>query len=256
MITRAPRPKGNFYILNKEISEDRRLTWAARGLLVFLLGKPDHWKVSVPALTQETASASKQLKRDGLWGLLRELEATGYCRRTQTRFPNGKMSGMDYAIGEGQPLTPSSVPAEPCTANPTLVSIDGEVRIDVAASIEKKKESAGAKSKITFDKKSGEFCNITAEQHAFWSNVGSASDIDEEIARAACWLIATPLPMMSRYDKFLDEWMSKAARERAANCVNRDVQTATIGCSLLDCTDDPFSPLVQHRYSTETERHE
>lgn len=30
MITRAPRPTSNFYLLDKAISEDKRLGWAAR----------------------------------------------------------------------------------------------------------------------------------------------------------------------------------------------------------------------------------
>lgn len=28
-IIRAPRPEGNFYLLNKSISEDQRLSWAS-----------------------------------------------------------------------------------------------------------------------------------------------------------------------------------------------------------------------------------
>ncbi|RQY86714.1 hypothetical protein [Burkholderia stagnalis] len=34
MIIRAPRPTSAFYILDRRISEDRRLSWAARGLLI------------------------------------------------------------------------------------------------------------------------------------------------------------------------------------------------------------------------------
>lgn len=51
-IRRAPRPKSNFYLLDKRISEDRRLSWAARGLLIPLLGKPDNL-VSIQELTAE-----------------------------------------------------------------------------------------------------------------------------------------------------------------------------------------------------------
>jgi hypothetical protein len=49
-IIRGSRPDKNFYILDKTISEDKRLSWGARGLLVYLLGKPDHWRVSTAAL--------------------------------------------------------------------------------------------------------------------------------------------------------------------------------------------------------------
>lgn len=70
MITRAPRPQNNFYLLDKAISEDKRLGWAARGLLVFLLGKPDHWQVSPAALVNETAEANRSTGRDGVYAAL------------------------------------------------------------------------------------------------------------------------------------------------------------------------------------------
>jgi len=58
-IIRAPRPEANFYMLNKAISDDPRLSWAARGLLIYLLGKPDHWKVSPAHLRGETVGSAK-----------------------------------------------------------------------------------------------------------------------------------------------------------------------------------------------------
>lgn len=91
-IIRAPRPEANFYMLNKSISEDGRLSWAARGLLVFLLGKPDHWAVSVTHLRNETAKSSKPTGRDGVYGLLQELIAAGYVERRQDRGESGLLA--------------------------------------------------------------------------------------------------------------------------------------------------------------------
>lgn len=79
-IIRGPRPDSNFYMLDKRISEDKRLGWAARGLLIYLLGKPDHWKISVPALIAETSAAGMKTGRDGIYRILDELEAAGYVR--------------------------------------------------------------------------------------------------------------------------------------------------------------------------------
>ena len=95
-IIRAPRKTGNFYILDKAISEDQRLTWAARGLLIYLLGKPDHWRVSPAALRNETALTRKPTGRDGVYSLLDELIYAGYVTRTQERLSSGVLSETHY----------------------------------------------------------------------------------------------------------------------------------------------------------------
>ncbi len=110
-------------MLNKDISEDRRLSWAARGLLIFLLGKPDNWEVSVAHLSKETSGTVKPSKRDAVYGLLRELEQAGYVRRENARTEGGVFSGIDYLISEA-PLTDSPLTDLPCTVNPTLISTE------------------------------------------------------------------------------------------------------------------------------------
>lgn len=126
-IIRAPRKTENFYILDKRISEDRRLTWAARGLLIYLLGKPDNWCVSVQALVNETHDARINTRRDAIWALLKELIETGYCVRTQSRKPDGTLGEMDYAVSETPepPRTGYPGTAQPGTANPTLIRTEG-----------------------------------------------------------------------------------------------------------------------------------
>jgi hypothetical protein len=144
-IIRAARPDGNFYILDKRISEDQRLSWGARGLLIFLLGKPDHWTVSPANLVNETAASAKQSGRDAVYGLLKELLTVGYLQRVQSKKGDGTFGGTDYMVSEfatapvvelASPLTenPDTVDphaglpltAFPHTANPTLVSTDSK----------------------------------------------------------------------------------------------------------------------------------
>ena len=144
MITRAPRPDSNFYILDKAISEDKRLSWAARGMLVFLLGKPDHWQVSPAALTNETKGLKRGTGRDGVYTILTELKEVGYLQASGVRDASGSFAGTDYVISEvatpspkphtpkpdtAEPDTPKPDTAEPDTAepypaNPPQVSID------------------------------------------------------------------------------------------------------------------------------------
>lgn len=124
-IIRGPKPESNWYQLDKRISQDRRLSWQARGLLIYLLGKPDHWQVSVEALKKETASSVKPTSRDGIYAILKELESAGYVSRKPSRDENGRMTGFDYMVSE-QPLTPNPLTVEPLTANKTQASIEFE----------------------------------------------------------------------------------------------------------------------------------
>jgi hypothetical protein len=134
-IIRGPRRTGNFYVLDKAISEDQRLTWAARGLLIYLLGKPDHWRVSPAALRNETSASRKPTGRDGVYTLLDELIQAGYVTRTQERLPSGHLSEVHYMVSEESTTAAPDTPppplpalpdtAQPDTANPTQVRIEG-----------------------------------------------------------------------------------------------------------------------------------
>jgi len=140
-IRRAPRPEGNFYLLDKRISEDKRLSWGARGMLIFLLGKPDHWEVSVANLINETTGSTKKSGRDAVYGMLKELESAGYLSRDKARAKGGEFGGVDYIVHES-PLTekPDTVKPytdEPDTVNPTQVSTEGLVSNESEVSTEK-----------------------------------------------------------------------------------------------------------------------
>ena len=142
-IVRAPRPISNFYILDKRLSEDKRLSWAARGLLVFLLGKPDNWQVSIANLINETAGSVRPSGRDAAYALLRELEQAGYVTRSRPHKVEGTFAAFDYIVRESpftesqevvpltenpemvlSPLTAEPRTAEPLPANPLQTSIE------------------------------------------------------------------------------------------------------------------------------------
>ncbi|RQY50976.1 hypothetical protein DF109_32500 [Burkholderia stagnalis] len=139
MIIRAPRPTSAFYILDRRISEDRRLSWAARGLLICLLCKPDHWEVSVANLVNETANSLRansggHTKRDGVKALLGELIQAGYVRRSDKPRHNedGSFAGYDYVVTEvptlpdGKRLPSPDQPStdQPSTVHPTQASTE------------------------------------------------------------------------------------------------------------------------------------
>lgn len=120
-IIRAARPQSNFYILDKSISEDKRLTWGARGLLVFLLGKPDHWQVSIQALINETDATVKPSRESVVYGYLKELIKVGYVTRKKHQ-----SGAIDYFVSETPGTSPQSPAQQPDRKNPDLGKPDQE----------------------------------------------------------------------------------------------------------------------------------
>ncbi len=113
-IIRAPR-RDRFVIIEQRAIEDERLSWAARGLLGYLLSKPDDWKVLVNDLRKRG-----DLGRDGIYRLLRELRDTGYMRFVRERDRLGRIQGGFYMIREIADSPHPDLPdtAEPQTAEP------------------------------------------------------------------------------------------------------------------------------------------
>ncbi|MDC1287507.1 helix-turn-helix domain-containing protein [Gammaproteobacteria bacterium] len=118
-IIRAPR-RDRFVVMDQRAVEDGRLSWAARGLLCYLLSRPDDWKVLVNDLRKRG-----NLGRDGIYRLLRELRTVGYAQFLRMRDKHGRIRGGIYIIREvadsPNPELPDTVlpqTAVPGTANP------------------------------------------------------------------------------------------------------------------------------------------
>ncbi|MEN8180589.1 MAG: hypothetical protein ABFS39_18480 [Pseudomonadota bacterium] len=112
-IIRAPR-RHRFVIIDQHAIEDSRLSWAARGLLGYLLSRPDDWKVLVNDLRNRG-----DLGRDGIYKLLRELREAGYVRFLRSRDKQGRIHGGAYIVQE---IANSLHPDLPYTAVPDPVN--------------------------------------------------------------------------------------------------------------------------------------
>ncbi|WP_250464222.1 hypothetical protein [Caballeronia sp. GAFFF2] len=80
-IVRGPQPDRNFTRISNRILNDAGLSWAARGMLVHLLSKPDHWAINVQALINETRDAQRPAGRDAVYKILDELTSARYVRQ-------------------------------------------------------------------------------------------------------------------------------------------------------------------------------
>lgn len=153
-IVRGPRPETNWYLLDKRISEDNSLSWSARGLLIYLLGKPDNWRVSVAHLRLQTDKARIRTGRNGVYALLQELEAAGYVEHHQSRADSGQLGAVEYVVREKPHPSDRDTaphPSEPYTAEPlpaerTLTRIERAASNEEPAKNEHTKANARART--------------------------------------------------------------------------------------------------------------
>jgi len=95
VIIRTPH-RERFAVIDKRALEDDRLSWRARGLLAYLLSKPDYWEVMVGHLVK-AAPTGRTIVRS----TLRELEEFGYIVRTdQSHRGDGTFDAPDIQVLE------------------------------------------------------------------------------------------------------------------------------------------------------------
>ena len=193
-IIRAPR-RHRFVVMDQRAVEDYRLSWAARGLLCYLLSRPDDWKVLVNDLRKRG-----NLGRDGIYRLLRELRTVGYARFLRLRDKNGRIRGGIYIIREvadsPDPELPDTVLPEtavPGPANPgALPTTDLNLRRTTTTTPTTTKERSGSSENEN-----------PAVEFAWW--------IPDELQEAAQTIVAELDPAERQI--VIDEWAGCMAAE-------------------------------------------
>jgi hypothetical protein len=99
MIVRAARPHQNFTVVHNEVIEDARLSWKARGLLVYLLSKPDHWRTTTAHLASQSAEGIHSVRTG-----LSELALYGYIKRLKKQNAQGQWSTHTVVFDRPQPV--------------------------------------------------------------------------------------------------------------------------------------------------------
>ena len=84
---------GNFVTTSVQVAQDKRLSWKARGIFLYLASMSDGWNFYV----DEIAKHSPQGKRS-LQSGLKELEEYGYLKRVRTHKPNGDLSSLKWEL--------------------------------------------------------------------------------------------------------------------------------------------------------------
>jgi hypothetical protein len=115
-IMRTVKTKDNPYVMiDKYGINDERLSWKAKGLLVYFLSKPDNWTIMIEDVIKHGKDG-----RDAVRAGIRELEEYGYVVRFQLRGERGKFGQRELHVFE-RPQTPDIEEISPITENPSTV---------------------------------------------------------------------------------------------------------------------------------------
>lgn len=96
LIFRNPRgEKYPFVVADKQFIDDPELSFKAKGIMIYLLSKPDHWKV-YPGNLKKHAKDQDTSIRNGL----KELEEVGYIKTNKHIDNQGRVNKTKYLIYE------------------------------------------------------------------------------------------------------------------------------------------------------------
>jgi len=104
----------SYTVIARTALQDNRLSFAARGLLAYLLSKPDDWSVQIADIQR-----AGDIGRDKAYALLGELRKAGYVvGRQRYRLPGGQWGYTPYYVFE-EPQSP--LPEKPYTVNQDIL---------------------------------------------------------------------------------------------------------------------------------------
>lgn len=107
----------NCVITSNELAQNASLTFAARGLLLYMLSLPPEWNLTESYLVTQSPKSRDHLRR-----LLAELEENGYLQRDLGRDSSGRITHSDWTVWDHpqeKPLTEKPSSGKPSTGKPS-----------------------------------------------------------------------------------------------------------------------------------------
>ena len=83
-VIRVQKRKNNFVMMDKEFLKNENLSWKAKGILAYLLSKPDNWKVIASSLVNSATDGEGSVYKG-----LSESKEQGYYEETPIRDEKG-----------------------------------------------------------------------------------------------------------------------------------------------------------------------
>ena len=81
----------NFTVVHNTFINDHDVDWDGKGMLLYMLSKPDRWKFSIKGLATQTKSGEHKVS-----SILKNLKEAGYLKMQRERSENGSFTEMVY----------------------------------------------------------------------------------------------------------------------------------------------------------------
>lgn len=138
-IFRVVKNKDNPYVMiDKRPIENPALSWKAKGLLAYLLSRPDNWIVRMGDLIKRSQDGEFATR-----GAAKELESAGHIAKHQERKDGARFAEVVYTVYE-QPLRGNPHAENPHAENLALTNIDSTKKDSTNTSGAKQKHAAKA----------------------------------------------------------------------------------------------------------------
>lgn len=99
-IIRLSKKESKFAQIDNRLINDKRLSWRARGILCYLISKPENWTIVTAHLIEQGPEG-----RDAVRTCFNELKELGYARMEHKQDSDGKMMGNNWIISEEPELS-------------------------------------------------------------------------------------------------------------------------------------------------------
>ena len=105
-IFRTAKRENPYAQIDKTVLNDQRLSWKAKGLMAFLLSKPDNWEINIQNLIRQSTDG-----KEAVYSGINELINFGYIVRVESR-NQGRFARIEYLIYENPQLVNTQNPTD------------------------------------------------------------------------------------------------------------------------------------------------
>ena len=227
MIHRAPN-RNRWVTMDNRAVEDSRLSLKAKGLLAYLLSRPDNWRASPEHLARTTSSGEYAIRN-----ALRELRDRGYAKLTCPRGDKGLIAGTEWVISE----LPTEIVVSPMSgkteSRKSRVTEFPHANNDLKETKTEKKQSLVATTQLRWSVAGG-WEGLSDDLREDWKKAFPACDIDRQLAAMTQWLRANSAKAQKKnWLRFAVNWLGRN-QERGGDVPSRRGNPREQGESKID----------------------